>query len=352
MSELTLNGLHEDGEHLVLKSQDGAEFTLAIDAALRAAVRGDRSRMEHHRAGAVSKLSPREIQAKIRAGIDLETIAEAAGTSIENIERYEGPVVAEQDHIVRLAQQAHLGRITDSPVLGELVVDRLAQRGIATSNLEWTAWRLAGEPWTVRVRYTEKDESIDATWSYDTSSRQVQALDDAAKSLSETQLLDSGGSNPRRPRPLVPTSPVTPEVFNVEEALDAAEAGEERIDTTQLPAVLDELSARRGVRQTIQPDLDSEPEDLFDGFGPQELAERDNEKANERRPVLRSITTPEPPPEAPVRVSSPETSPAASPETSDEELPAPLARSRSARKGRSQVPSWDEIVFGAKQDED
>ena len=39
MRELDLDGIHDDGEHLLLVDSDGDRYTLRIDRALRAAVR-------------------------------------------------------------------------------------------------------------------------------------------------------------------------------------------------------------------------------------------------------------------------------------------------------------------------
>lgn len=44
MRELELDGIHDDGEHVLLVDSDGERYTLRIDKALRAAVRSDRPR--------------------------------------------------------------------------------------------------------------------------------------------------------------------------------------------------------------------------------------------------------------------------------------------------------------------
>ncbi|QNN52991.1 DUF3071 domain-containing protein [Nocardioides mesophilus] len=69
--DLTLVGLTEDKSKLVLVSDSGEEFTLAVDARLRAALRGDHAQLA--RLGQLeitmeSALRPRDIQARIRAG--------------------------------------------------------------------------------------------------------------------------------------------------------------------------------------------------------------------------------------------------------------------------------------------
>ena len=79
MDELELVRLHEDGERLVLAARDGAQSTLPITDALRAAIRGDRPRVESIRAQEASSLRPREIQERLRAGETCEVLAEASG---------------------------------------------------------------------------------------------------------------------------------------------------------------------------------------------------------------------------------------------------------------------------------
>ena len=92
MGELELVGLHQDGEHLVLVAPDGARFRVRIDEPLRAAVRRDRPQLEQLRAESAGTLSPREIQARIRAGATTQEVADSAGLPVERVRRYEGPV--------------------------------------------------------------------------------------------------------------------------------------------------------------------------------------------------------------------------------------------------------------------
>ena len=65
---LTLVGLTEDNQRLVLVSDSGEEFTLPADARLRAALRGEHSRLGQLEITMESSLRPRDIQARIRAG--------------------------------------------------------------------------------------------------------------------------------------------------------------------------------------------------------------------------------------------------------------------------------------------
>lgn len=196
MAELELIGLHEDGEHLVLAAADGQRYRLPIDEPLRAAVRRDRPQLEQIRAEQAGVLSPREIQARVRAGQTAQEIADTSGLTVEHVRRFEGPVIAEREFIAEQARQTRIGRDVGAPLLGELVLDRLAARGVDTADLAWDAFREQGAGWTVVARYTVQDEAREARWGYDPSARAVHADEDEARWLSETEIAD--GPLPRR----------------------------------------------------------------------------------------------------------------------------------------------------------
>src|SRR5699024_10600037 len=75
MRELELDGIHDDGEHVLLVDSDGERYTLRIDRALRAAVRSDRPALNMIQAADAAPLRPREIQAMLRSGRSAEDIA-------------------------------------------------------------------------------------------------------------------------------------------------------------------------------------------------------------------------------------------------------------------------------------
>src|SRR5690606_33963879 len=49
------------------------------------------------------KLTPREIQQRIRSGESVESVAHAAGTTLEYAERFAAPILDELDHILQQA---------------------------------------------------------------------------------------------------------------------------------------------------------------------------------------------------------------------------------------------------------
>ena len=75
MSDLRLVGLSDDGSRLVLEEPDGRQSFLPVDERIHAALRGDRARLGQLQNDLESKLRPREIQARIRAGQSLEEVS-------------------------------------------------------------------------------------------------------------------------------------------------------------------------------------------------------------------------------------------------------------------------------------
>lgn len=376
MGELELVGLHEDGEHLVVVAPDGQRFRLRIDDPLRAAVRRDRPQLEQLRAEQASALSPREIQSRIRAGATAQEVADAAGVPVEAVRRYEGPVLAEREYIAEQARGTRVGRDSGAPLLGELVTDRLAARGVDVGSLAWDAAREGAGPWVVLARFVVADEPRLARWTYDPVRRAVVADEDEARWLSETEL-----DEPASRRHLAAVRDV---VFDLDAVADGPV---EEPEPTH--ALLDELRTRRGVRQPLDPDDDEE----FEGFGPQHAfdfaggssraadtpavdeadvpgahpldAEPDREAVvltpprGERAAPSGRAERPVPsgrgerPAPSGRAAPAPPSSHAAADDLGEADAPAtgddrPAATERRPRRTRAKVPSWDEIVFGAK----
>ncbi|MFC8733985.1 septation protein SepH [Luteimicrobium sp. NPDC057192] len=257
MNELNLVGLHEDGESLVLAGPMGERYTVRIDDALRAAVRRDRPQLEQLRASQTASLPVREIQARIRAGATAEEVAAEAGVPVEHVRRYEGPVLAEREHVVDRVRATRLGD-ADAPTLADLVADRLASRDVDPEAVAWDAARDPSGTWRATARFAAGGADRTATWAYDASSREVRALDDEARWLSENEV--------GVPRTGVSDddvqSAVRPVLSAVDGLLDRGHDPRRPRDAAATDALLDDLGRRRGTRT---PDV---VEDDFEGFGP------------------------------------------------------------------------------------
>lgn len=383
MDELELVRLHEDGERLVLAARDGTQATLPITDALRAALRGDRPRMESIRAQEESSLRPREIQARLRAGETCEELATASGLPIEHVRRFEYPVISEREHAIsRVRAKTVLTDDDEATTLGEVSDERLRSRGVRPDDATWTATREGNHPWVVRVEFEAGERTRVARWTLEPRGGFVTSLDDEARWLGQPEDDDAAYAGvsalSAQPSPQRSSRPTPPEP-----------------DDTDL--LLDNLSERRGQRPARRPSPDVELPGLLDldGSSDEQPAEGDEPGSTQAavvdigarrhgsRPAMEPVAVPdspaglgweqpsrwevsapapaqddrsEPPSDDQAAASEPETAPekapaepAVVPEQPPE--PAPAASKRPAkrsRKSRAQVPSWDEIVFGSR----
>jgi hypothetical protein len=186
MHDLRLVGVHDDGEHLLLVDGQGERYLLAVDDALRAAVRRDRAHLGQLQLETQGGLRPRDVQSRIRAGATSEEVAAVAGWSVEKVRRYEGPVLAERAHVADQARRVRLRRRGGEPVLlGDEVTNRLRDRGVDERTVLWDSWRTEGGPWTVVVHFAAGGRERQARWHLDLASSSVTPTDDEARWLSE-----------------------------------------------------------------------------------------------------------------------------------------------------------------------
>lgn len=328
MVDLKLVGLNPDGERLTLSAPSGEQFTLPVTDELRAAVRRDRPLMEQIRA-AEQPVRPRDIQTMLRAGSTLQEVADLAGLPVEHIQRYESPVVAERTWVIQQARGFPVGHSSDSPALGDMVVNRLATRKIDEDQLVWSATRTGTQPWELTVAFPVGGREVEARWEVDLAGRTVHAVDDESRWLSETDM--SSPRARRHPTPLPFPPDRESRVYNIEDDGDLTE--QEPTD-----AILAQLHTSRGVRQH----LDEADEDILSQFldspdtdvPPAHPPVSDPESATDARVLPLPTRHVDQPPAA---VAAPE-------------VPAATAERRPRRSSRRSVPSWDEIVFGSRME--
>ncbi len=186
MRALRVLGLAEDGDNLVCEDAASGElFTLPADERLRAATRGDLSRLGQLEIELEPQLRPREIQARIRAGSSIAEVAAAANTSIARIERYAYPVLLERSTMAEKARRS-FPMIDGNPArrtLEELAIDTLTDRGQA-GQVQWDAYRDT-EGWVVVLRWQAGRSENAAVWDIHAGPRNptLRARDDAARDL-------------------------------------------------------------------------------------------------------------------------------------------------------------------------
>ena len=354
MESLTIIG-NEDGR-LVVATEAGQRFTLAIDDVLRSEIR----RAQREQAPAEPRVplpSPREIQAHIRSGMSTEDVAELLGARVEDIRRFEGPVVAEREHVVgqALAVPVLMGielEQDENPTFGVAIRAKLAELGAIGER--WTSWK-ESSGWIVKLEFTANDVDHDARWSFEPRRSALSPLNGDATQLSrqgpmpegliprlraldtvaplqgngsdderEDDRFDSGAFGPRRlpePQPDAEASPAAVRDLATKRAPESQNASSDTAD------LLEALRRRRGQREPA-PAFDTEAADRPAADHPSRGA---SPEADRRAPVALFDALPE-------RAEDTDDAPA---ET--EESPR--------RRGRASMPSWDEIVFGARSDD-
>ena len=96
MEQLKVIGTEDDV--LVLATDSGERFSLSVDDVLRIELR--KARRERESEPPANRPSPREIQSHIRAGLSAQEVAALLGARVEDVARFEGPVLAEREHVV------------------------------------------------------------------------------------------------------------------------------------------------------------------------------------------------------------------------------------------------------------
>lgn len=188
MRTLRVVGLHEDGKSIVCEDPArGERFLLPADERLRAAARGDLTRLGQLDIETENQMRPREIQARIRAGESVEQVAAVAGIPVPRVERFAYPVLLERSRTAELAQQAHPVR-EDGPdvrTLGEVVAYAFGVRGQDYSRAEWDSWRGEDGKWVVALRWHAGRSDNSAHWSFSPGAHggTVTALDEHAEDL-------------------------------------------------------------------------------------------------------------------------------------------------------------------------
>jgi Protein of unknown function (DUF3071) len=201
MRELNVVGLDVDGKRIICEADgSGEKFILHSDDRLRAAVRGDRpvSSQPKSDTEVQNVLSPKEIQAKIRAGASVEQVASAAGVDVGRVERFAHPVLLERSRAAELATAAH-PVLADGPsvlTLLETVTSALVARGLDPEATNWDAWRNEDGRWTVQLGWKAglSDNVAHFRFTPGAHGGTATAFDDAA-----CELIDPDFARPLRP---------------------------------------------------------------------------------------------------------------------------------------------------------
>jgi hypothetical protein len=137
-----------------------------------------------------SALTPREMQARLRAGRTIDEVAAEAGVDTEWVARFAVPILAEQAQVVELARglvyaKPRLGESTEP--LGASVVQNLSDKGVFlpddVASAGWSAFQLHDSVWMVRFRYRSRGRDQEAHWEIDVPTGRLRARNRVASDL-------------------------------------------------------------------------------------------------------------------------------------------------------------------------
>lgn len=327
MQDLRVIGV-ENGA-LLVASDDGTRFRIAIDEVLQSKLR-----QSVPDPGTGRKLAPREIQAHIRSGMSAQDVANITGVPLDYIQRFEGPVIAEREFVVEsaLGVPVHTAADTDpmqqGTTFGTAIRERLHDLG--GTNERWASWKDASG-WIVKLSFTANQIDHDARWQFDPKKQSLAPLNNEAITLSQQG--DAAGTLMPRLRAVSTETPADSSRFD-SGAFDLAEA--EPLPDIPAPVSI----ARKPVDES--PVQGNQTADLLEALrrrrGEREAASFEDDDARASHPSTGSIRIVDVPVDF---IPEPEQSQRST-------APQPSAR----KKGRTAMPSWDEIVFGARPDDD
>ena len=209
MRKLHLVGLTTDRDGLIFTARQGSKsggFIVPLDDRVLAAI-ADAGRLDNgappddgvalpeveavpKRLRSESALTPREMQARLRAGRSIDEVAAEAGVDTEWVARFAVPILAEQAQVVELARalvyaKPRLGE--SSQPLGSSVLQNLSDRGVFLpddiANAGWSAFQLHDSVWMVRFRYRSRGRDQEAQWEIDVPTGRLRARNRHASDL-------------------------------------------------------------------------------------------------------------------------------------------------------------------------
>ena len=245
-------------------------------------------------------MSPREIQARVRAGASPEVVASETGWPLDKVIRYAEPPLGERAYMAEQARDVEISRSRGGSTLHQSVCTRLSVDPEGP-DITWDSYRAYDGRWVVTAYHAHQSVG---TWYYEAVGRTVHPADASARAL-------MGGG----PTEVADDAPPPPVAVPVD---DADNSGDEPDDEPQ------QVPRPRLVSITSDPTSDA----------PSDAPSDEKSEGEEASDIATSAT------------------PATAQDTliPDDAGTPKRAKRTKGKRGRASVPSWDEILFGATKD--
>ncbi|MDA8901961.1 septation protein SepH [Aquiluna sp.] len=210
---MELRFVARDGENLVLESDDGQRYHLAIDSALKDGIRANPRVTE-------ANFSPREIQNLIRSGLSVEQVAHQLEQPASAIEPFAAPILDELRFVLEAALGTQVAAGAVMKRFDELVAD-------TTPESTFSAAKIDGD-WIITAVGSET-----LTWRFDPKARSLEPTNPEASNFSRAHSSRDIISSPAAPaKPKMETTEPTDAFF-------------EESDNASVHSLVDELRNRR-----------------------------------------------------------------------------------------------------------
>jgi hypothetical protein len=327
--QLYVVALSEDGRSVLLATSRSAKtggFSVLLDDRLAAALRGDLPRPGEEQVRD-SGVTPKEIQARLRAGESPEQIAASAGVPVARVERFAGPVLSERERIIDEARATYVSRSRRGPStlpLGDAVDAALAETsGLRPESVTWTARRLESGHWLVQVSYVARARTRTSSWVYEPHTRSITASDAASAALGHA----GDAPAPSRQKASATARPAAKKPAAKKPAAKKAPA--KKAPAKKAPArkavATKPAAAKTAAKQAKQ------------AAAKQAAAKPPAKQAAAKHAAPKKRAAPVSPPT--LRVVPPPAEPV-------QEPPRPVAKKRAAGE-RAHVPDWADVLLGA-----
>ncbi len=362
MRYLNVTGV-EDGV-ILASDANGDEYRIAVDDMTLSRLRRPSA------AAPEARVSPRDIQTQLRAGLTREEVAELTGASLDDVARFEGPVLAELEHVINSAlalpafSQDSQG-VDRSVTVGARVRTQIDNAG--GTDERWASWRNPEGEWHVKCTFRAGGVEHEGRWSFEPKHHLLTPLNDEAANLLADQAFTSGliprlravDGKPRRntgaTKRLTDVAPSTPDVSAPE---TVAEAVSDAVAGIITEAVVESIDIVAHAVHDHDAVAHSYAEDAVD-VPPAAQAEAAPTPTADLMAALRKRRSENQ--DAPAWLADAASGEAAQskPASITDELAemqnnstGKTSRTGSSRRNRAQMPTWDEIVFGTKVDDD
>ena len=264
--------------------------------------RGDSLKHWSMKEQALQPLSPREIQARVRAGASPEVVAAETGWPLDKVTRYAGPLLGERAYVAEQAAAVEISRSRGGATLHESVCVKL-DVDPDTNAVSWDSLRNPEGRWVVTAFH---DGSAIGSWLFEETGRSVHPQDESARALM--------GGGPSVVAESVPST-----------TSDKRQPADEPTTTPDVAGEAPQEPAGEAVSRPRLVSVTSDPT----------VTSTDHSKTDDDQPE---------------KDKNAESSTAA---LFDEPDATTKRTKRSkGKRGRASVPSWDEILFGTSKNED